>query len=110
EDFFKQDLQRRFGNSIAVHQRLQRQSALRLPGRSDDCFSDFHSSSLSFRKRDESCRIRPPSQSIWFRPLAPLAGALRACLKNRSSRGDEALIYAKSRGFQQSVSLLTRLL
>src|SRR2546429_7611478 len=33
--------------------------------------------------------------------------SLRACVKNRSSRGNEALIYSKRRGFQDSLSLVT---
>ncbi len=37
----------------------------------------------------------------------PLCAALRACLRNRSSRGNEALISAKSSGFQDNLSLVT---
>src|SRR5438128_282696 len=54
KDFFDENPQRRLGLPVAVHQRLQRQRALRFAGGGDYGLFDFHALILALRKRTEA--------------------------------------------------------
>ena len=46
-NFVDQNAQCRFGDAVPIHQRLQREGALGLPGGSNDSFLDLHGCRLS---------------------------------------------------------------